>query len=256
MTQSSPRTNFNSSRLIRVLADLSVANPAESKRSLAERLGQWLDFSDAIALHAAHDAASSPAAPSAARPAGGAGVLAVDDDFAQRRTALVDSITSSCSPGVGEARIKWPTQETGAAIDSVAAYEPYRRFYLAHQGEMESIVRPLRRRVRQVLAKACPALKRLAVLDESLDRILSGRERQLLSTLPTLLEKRFAQRREAHRQRLVETGNDPAAAMPASGWLAGFCEDTRAVLLAELDLRLQPTVGLIEALRNEANTQQ
>jgi len=28
------------------------------------------------------------------------------------------------------------------------------------------------------------------------------------------------------------------------------------VLLAELDLRLQPTLGLIEALRNEANKHQ
>lgn len=262
MTQSSPRTNFNSSRLVRLLAELSVADVAESKLAFAERLGQWLDFSDAIALHAAHDAANSlaalaalaaPATPSAARSAVGA--LPIDDEFARQRAALVDSITASCSPAGGETRIKWPTPKNGAAIE-LAAYEPYRRFYLAQQGEMEAIVRPLRSRVRQVLAKTCPALRRLAVLDESLDKILSGRERQMLSTLAARLEKRFAQRLKAHQLALAARGqmDDPAAQVLAGGWLAGFCQDVQAVLLAELDLRLQPTRGLIEALRNEAIT--
>ena len=44
---------------------------------------------------------------------------------------------------------------------------------------------------------------------------------------------------------------DAAAAVAPAAWLADFHEELKRVLLAELDLRLQPTVGLIEALRNE-----
>jgi len=39
--------------------------------------------------------------------------------------------------------------------------------------------------------------------------------------------------------------------MNEGAWLARFCHELEAVLLAELDVRLQPTVGLIEALQNE-----
>jgi hypothetical protein len=35
--------------------------------------------------------------------------------------------------------------------------------------------------------------------------------------------------------------------------LANFCRELQGVLLAELDLRLQPAVGLIEALSNEVS---
>jgi hypothetical protein len=48
-----------------------------------------------------------------------------------------------------------------------------------------------------------------------------------------------------------EQPDDPALWMQPGGWLANFCRELQGVLLAELDLRLQPTVGLIEALSNE-----
>ena len=37
-------------------------------------------------------------------------------------------------------------------------------------------------------------------------------------------------------------------------WLHTFCQDMRAVLLAELELRLQPVAGLLDAL-NEVTRQ-
>lgn len=243
-----PRKNLNSSRLIRFLADLSIVDAAESKQAFAERLGQWLDFSDAIVLHAAHSAPPSAAAPGGHAAARGA----AEQEFVRIRTALVDSITTSCSPQIGATRIKLPTPQPGAAIEVASFYEPYHRFYLALQGEMEVSIRPLRARLRQALASASPALKQLAALDAALDKILSGRERQLLATVPVLLEKRFGQLLRAHRQSL-ESGqaDDPAGWMQPGGWLADFGKELQGVLLAELDLRLQPTVGLIEALSNE-----
>jgi hypothetical protein len=244
---------FHDSSLIRILADLCLVEAAESKPVFAERLAQWLDLSDAITLHAAHNAsaASSPAVQSGVPSVAG---IAVEEEYARVKTDLVDSITKSCSPNMGEARIRWPTPKPGMGIE-VTAYEPYRRFYVAHQGAMELRVRPLRTRVRQALSRASTALKQLAALDEALERILCVRERQLLSTVPLLLEKRFEQLLKAHTQPPVGTPQADAPALrrqPGEG-LADFCKELQGVLLAELELRLQPTAGLIEALMNEAN---
>ena len=252
MTRALPRTNFNSSRLFRLLAELSVVDDGESKQDFAERLGQWLNFADAITLHAAQGPASTPAAPGAARPVDN---VELEAELARVRTALANSITASCSPDGGETRIKLPTPKTGAdmaAIDVAVAYEPYRRFYQAHQGELEASVRPLRGKARQALARSGSRLGQLASLDAALDQVLGARERQLLATVPLLLEKRFAQLAKAHQQRLAGQPDDPAWSMQPAGWLADFGNELKLVLLAELDLRLQPTVGLIEALGNEA----
>ena len=240
MTRSSPGTNFNSSRLVRFLAELSIVDAAESKQAFAERLGQWLDFADAIALHAAHGNAA------AQRVGGAESSTALANEFASARAAWASSIAASCA--------KWPTSSTAADLDPAAAYAPYRRFYSAQQGEMDVAIRPWRNKARRALAQAGGKLGQLASLDGALDKILSARERQLLATVPALLERRFALLAGAHRQRLAETGqpDDPTRWGAPGGWLADFGKELTMVLLAELDLRLQPTVGLIEALSNEA----
>ena len=240
MTRSSPGTNFNSSRFVRFLVELSIVDAAESKQAFAERLGQWLDFADAIALHAAHGTAA------AQRVGGAESSTALANEFASARAAWASSIAASCA--------KWPTSSTAADLDPAAAYAPYRRFYSAQQGEMDVAIRPWRNKARRALAQAGGKLGQLASLDGALDKILSARERQLLATVPALLERRFALLASAHRQRLAETGqpDDPGLWMQPGGWLADFGKELAMVLLAELDLRLQPTVGLIEALSNEA----
>jgi hypothetical protein len=254
MTQALPGTDFNSSGLIRLLAELSIVEAAGSREFPAERLGQWLDVAAAITLHAAHNAgsASSPAAQPVVEFGSG---VAVQEEFARLRTARVESITASCSPAGGSTRIRLPMPKLGVDPEAAAAYGPYRRFYLAHQAEMEPGIRALRSRLRQALAGASTKLRLLAALDEALDRILTARERQLLATLPSLLERRFQQLLAAHQRALVDSGqaDAPLLWMQPGGWLAIFCEELQAMLIAELDLRLQPTLGLIEALHNEAD---
>lgn len=266
MTRALLRTNFNSSRLVRFLADLSIEDGAESghsRQAFAERLGQWLGVADAITLHAAQHASAASAMNSPAARSGepfGASA-AVSGEFARVRTALVNSITKSCSPDAFDARITWPTPKPGAGIEAIAAkelaaaYEPYHRFHLAHQRDMEASLRPLRAKLRAALAKASPALRQLAALDAAFEQILGEREGKLLAMLPVLLEKRFAQLFEAHRQMLVDAGqaDDPALWLQPGGWLAGFRKDLQGALLAELDVRLQPAMGLIEAFSNEAS---
>lgn len=250
MTRVLPRTNFHSSKLIRCLADLAVVDAADAGNAFAEQLGLWIHFADAITLSAVHNdsIASSPGiqpeAQVGARAAAGA-------EFDRIQALLANSIVKSCSPNSGKTHIQLPTPNLELPRDLAAAYAPYRRFYEAHQRDMELSIQPLRVNVREAVAKASPRLRKLADLDTTLEKILRERESKLLSKVPVLLRKRFEQLLKEHQQKLDDTqqADNPAAWTQAEGWLARFCNDMQMLLLAELELRLQPTIGLIEAFK-------
>ena len=248
MARGSPRTSFDSSRLIRALSDLVSTDAAPPRQSFADRLGQWLDFADAIALFSAlngsTDAAGGPA--TAEHPA-------LRDEFARVRGALLDSINTDGVLTPGKARIRLPAPAWHASTPGAADYLPYHRYYLAHQRDMGAAIAPLRASVRAGLAQRAPALRQLAALDGVLDQALAPRERSLLANVPQLLGRRFEQLHQAHRNAL-STPDDPARWLQPGAWLHTFCQDMRAVLLAELELRLQPVAGLMDAL-NEVTRQ-
>lgn len=248
MARGSPRTSFDSSRLIRALSDLVSTDATPPRQSFADRLGQWLDFADAIALFSAlngsTDAAGGPA--TAEHPA-------LRDEFARVRGALLDSINTDGVLTPGKARIRLPAPAWHASTPGAADYLPYHRYYLAHQRDMGAAIAPLRASVRAGLAQRAPALRQLAALDGVLDQALAPRERSLLATVPQLLGRHFEQLHQAHRSALP-TPDDPARWLQPGAWLHTFCQDMRAVLLAELELRLQPVAGLLEAL-NEVTRQ-
>ena len=78
---------------------------------------------------------------------------------------------------------------------------------------------------------------------------------RLLASVPQLLGRRFEQLHQAHRSALpAGAADDPARWLQPGAWLHTFCQDMRAVLLAELELRLQPVAGLLDAL-NEVTRQ-
>ena len=254
MTQGAPHTGFNTSRLLRTLAAMVAEPLAESKQPFAERLGQWLDFADALSLYAALNtpmradntvARSGPAA-------------SAREDLVRVREALSESITTDGILKPGKARVELPTPAPKASVEDAADFAPYHRYYAAHQRDMNAVIGPLRARVRAILSQCCPRLAQLAELDALMDQALAARERSLLATVPTLLGKRFETLFAAHQAAMPDApaADDPQRWMQRGGWLAVFCKDMQAVLLAELALRLQPVAGLIAALDNEVTTQQ
>lgn len=249
MTRAPPRTSFIGCKLVRSLSSLSVVDVADSNQPLAERLGQWLDVTNAITLFAALNPSSARTTTtlSGMPPPKG---IAMEDELACARTALVNSITGEDG---GKARIRLPRPAPGAPVEVLADFAAYRRYYLAHQRNMAGSIAPLRVKAREALAVCTTGLRQLAELDATLDQALGPRESDLLATVPLLLEKRFEKLRQAHQAALVESGkeDDPEQWMLPGGWLALFCRDLQHVLLAELDLRLQPVIGLIEAYSNE-----
>lgn len=252
MTRALARTNFHSSQLIRCLADLAIVDAADPGDAFAEQLGLWIHFADAIALSAVHSdsMASVPKMQPDIRHADRAGAhAAISAEFERIQALLTNSIMKSCSPNSGKMHIKLPEPFVEAPKDIATAYAPYRRFYEAHQRDMEISIQPLRVNVREAVAKMSPTLRKLVDLDKVLEKILRERESKLLSKVPVLLKRRFEQLFKEHQQRLADTGqtDNPAGWTQAGGWLARFCNDMQMLLLAEVELRLQPTIGLIEA---------
>jgi hypothetical protein len=221
-------TPFHSSRLLRILTDLAAVQAAAPGTAFAERLGLWVDYTDAITLCAVHSASPTgiPASPPDAGPS------AWDTECARLRASLERAITSARPPAPEAADAALADAAAPSARDITAAYEPYRRYYLAQQRDLALKVPPLRSRVREALAQGSPAQQQLAALDAALDGILGERETRLLAALPQLLKKRFAH-------------------LLKSQALGPFGHELQTVLLAELDLRLQPALGLVEALQQD-----
>lgn len=254
MTRALPRTNFNSSTFIRLLSDLAVLDTAAAKPAFTERLAQWMGVADAITLYGALAPAGAnvPAMPAAVNARAR---LAAERELGRVRSSLVASINRSCATEAAESRLKFPVPLPDTAEETAAFYTAVHRFYTAHQRDMDAAVGPLRSRVRQALADASAGLRQLAQLDAALDDLLAARERRLLATVPVLLEKRFERLRAAHQQALAEAGqaDDASRWIEPGGWLAGFRDELKGVLQAELELRLQPVIGLIEAFSSEVH---
>lgn len=254
MTRALSRTNFNSSRLVRSLAGLSRVDIAESNQSLAERLGQWLDVAQAIALFAA--LRPPPAHPATAGPGALAqGGTAIANELEQLRALLIQGITAE---GGGTLRLPRPQPPPDAPLEIQADFLPYRRYYFAQQREMAAQIGRLRGQARQALSGISPRLRQLADLDAALDQAFGDRERDLLATVPGLLEKRFQELRQEHLRARGDSSaaDDPARWHQPGGWLARFGKDLQDVLLAELELRLLPVTGLIEEYGNEVTKHQ
>ena len=263
MTRALPRIHFNSSRLVRVLADWSTADVAAPRESFAERLGQWVDVADAMTLFSALNVPNVLNGPPVSTPGAEFGTspsrqAVLQDELVRVRTDLVNGIASDEGAPSGGARIKLPQPQAGSTAKGAADYSPYHRYYLAQQREMEARIGPLRATVRAVLSRHSSTLRQLALLDAALDRALGARERAVLATVPQLLEHRFVGLRMLHQRLRAESGapEDGALSGGDGGWLAAFCSDMQRVLLAELDLRLQPVEGLIAAYGNEVMKQQ
>lgn len=248
MVQAPQRTALSGPTLIRLLARLADADVSEPRQSLADRLGQWLGWTDAIALSTALNAQP----PASLAPAGaGARAFGREDATlcASVRSALTKAIAREGAPPA-DARRAVRAPAPAVAADTLADFADFRQRYLSLQQTMETDIGQLRARLRVLLAAQTPAHARLAAVDAIMERSLGARERSLLACVPALLGAYFARLRAAEQQALAdaEASGDIAAVTPGT-WLAVFRKEMQSVLLAELEVRFQPVEGLLAALR-------
>lgn len=290
MTRALPRASLYSASLVRFLTENALLSPARQAEDVGQKLGDWLDFRQAIALHGVlnpETAANAQATPLPAHVQRMA--LIAPEALAQHvdkvRAQLVESITQGAPAGSGLARIDMPAPVLEEPVEIKTAFEPYRRFVAAHQRQMEHTLRNLRAQLRLQLSKRASAGQQLAALDTAFENILAERESALLAKTSKLLEKRFVQALKAQMQLQAQahqalpaamitetavatvdatddsdpTPNNTPKANPTS-WLMPLHQNLRQTLrqalLAELDTRLQPTLGLLEALTSIAPQEQ
>jgi hypothetical protein len=220
--------------LVEWLREATTLDLDPPRQDAAERLGLWLNAADSITLHAALQAGGEvQRKPAAARPAE---LAAVQQDVERTRRELETSLLATLERQVSE-HLEAHQDAVPSARGPGASPAAVDASYLEQQRRMSSQVRALRSRVRLAVAKSSPALRQLATLDAVMERALAGREQPLLGLVPMLLQRRV-------ERALAEPEASPEA----------IIRQCQAFLLAELELRLEPVVGLIEAFSNHTHT--
>ena len=136
MAHAQPRGALSGPALIRLLARLAHTDVPQPGQSLADRLSQWLSWTDAITLSSAL-AASPPAVAPSAR-AVGAQAANAEAMCGRVRTALAKAINAGCLPDTrSTGSLRAPLQSAPAAAD--VDYADFRQRYLSLQPAMEII---------------------------------------------------------------------------------------------------------------------
>ena len=202
---------------LRLLARLNDGAMPATSPALTDRLGQWVDWSRAVALAGALDGRLPEP--------GDAGEASGDllGDCAQARASLLASIGEDA-----EAERLLDLAEAAATPNFASLRQRYRVL----QQAIQTATGRLRGRLRDQLVQASPELARLAEVDAVMEQTLSPREHSLLAIAPVVLGARFER---VHGQ---------------PGWRTAFRHDMRTLLLAELELRFHPIEGLQAALRS------
>jgi Protein of unknown function (DUF3348) len=238
MVQAPKRATFSGPPFIRLLARLTDGDVHESRQSLADRLSQWIHWTDAIALSTALSG-NPPAVPAGGRVFESAEAA----ECARVRTSLANAIVGDSGLAGGRRRgsVQAPLHEGPIeTADTALGYSIFRQRYLSMQQTMETRIGDLRARLRIMLAARTPGMARLADVDAVMEQALFARERALLAAVPGLLG--------GHFERLCQAGQETGPGAPGP-WLDVFRKDMQSLLLAELDLRFQPVEGLLAALR-------
>jgi hypothetical protein len=242
------RTNFGSSGLVRLLDELEDASGVKHPgpdQDLAQTLSQWVGVVEAGTLHAAHQAAGAVPLGSTARTSQASGVR-LEEQLRQTHALLKRAIIASGSLEKDAHRGGSRPEDFTTAREAEPDFAPYQQRYLHQQRNMVLMISALRENVRKSLSAASPALRQLAALDAVWEQMLQVREHRLLSALPLRLKRRFERMRQAN----VLSRDGPLDVEPVN-WLRDFERELEEVLLAELDMRLQPVTGLIEAFEQE-----
>jgi len=233
--------------------ELSADNLSSKDLNLAERLSSLIGVSGSLDL--ARALQLLPKDIGAAQTESG---TSIQDDVMATCQKMMQLITSSFVPemviGSADTQIKVPTAIAGIKAEVLQTHEPYRRFYSTHQVEMAVGLQALRKRVRSSVAGVSVELHQLATLDMVLDQSLETHTRKLFNVIPRLLEQRFKLLLQNHLDKVSgSVDDDPSAWLEPNGWLAFFYHDMRELLLAEFDVRLQPILGLLEALNEQTD---
>ena len=257
--------SLNSTRLVRLLSGLNGPDTRESRADFAEKFGQMLHFSGAVNLFSALEIPVRTDSDPSQTP-GNQTCEEIRNIFLNTQADLVRSIVTDFVPTARRIGDKLPTagslhahcelngmfsaksKKTSARLATI--FEPYRKFYMSRQSDLEVKVGLLRADIRDLISGLSPALAKLAKIDQALFESLAVTSGESFAVIPKLLENRFNLLFETLQSEFPE---NPGVShfnrwMKTGGWLSAFCIEMRELMLAELEVRLQPIVGMIDSL--------
>ena len=253
--------SLHNSRLVHLLSGLNVSGIKTSQAHFAERFAQMLHFSSVINLSMVLEDVSGVDF----KPSGISG-LSIRNAFLSAQRELVRFIITGFTPTARSMDGHLPTAESlhthcewtgifsskhkGKLKKQTTAYEPYRKFYMSRQRSLDIKVQHLRTEIRDSISGLSPALAQLSRMDNALSESTSEASREIFALVPKLLEQRFTRLFDLHRSELPRNPKvtDLEQWMKPGGWISAFCMEMRELLLAELEVRLQPVVGMIDSL--------
>ena len=219
------------SRLVKFISELTDLKVNTYDYNLAERLGSFLGVSGSMNL--ARGIRNLPSEEFGIKE----GVChTVIDDFFASRERLVKQVIDSFSSSDTQNSV--PSEANGVRREALYMFSPFQRFYTAQQVEMGVAVKNLRDSLRRNMSIVSVRMQRLAEMDLILDENLEGHIRKQFNIVPKALEQYF--------NAFVHPNDEE---FDIDTFLPEFYRTMRDLLLAELDARMQPLLGLVEALQ-------
>lgn len=251
-----PQAAPHSARLVQLVSALGQTATTDSHACFAERLGRLFGLADTMELDSAIGFRAKGPFEADAEKAD-----KLRSDLVTTRSKLMERVRQSFTASPSDTMPSLPPldQDLEEAGNVPPERAPYLNFYLARQRELAAGTRQLRTRIRTAIATTGPAMAHLAQLDTVFDHTLAGYTSQGFATLPTVLEKRFDALWQSRQQMNFDQQDHDPAHSPAQGWtkpggwLHQYCNEMQMLLLAELDVRLEPAIGLLEAYTNEVS---
>ncbi|WP_436146899.1 DUF3348 family protein [Acidovorax sp. LjRoot194] len=248
-----PQHTLSSSGLVVLLQQWMQADAGAAARAdVAQELGQWLSTVDAVTLSRSLHAIDS--FPQALAPdAAGVDMVALEAAFEGTQAELTALASSKPVPPKPARERADNTRAQAPDPQAEAEYGFHAPRYLGLQKQMDAKLLGLRAQVRHGVSQGSRRLRQLAALDTVMEQLSFVREQRLWASLSAHLDRRLVQLRRAHQERLSAQGlpDEPQRWRQPGGWLHAFERDMQALLLAEMHVRLQPILGLLEAARNE-----
>lgn len=227
---------INRSAVVAVLEQWEGQWPPGARQDVAQRLAGALGALDALRLDSALRAMESPPATATAGATGvdTSRLRACFESAVQEMQALLAPPQDAApAPQRLHGRIPAPVHSAQAPAQAPVFAVQHQRYQLLQQ-QLAHKVAQLRAQLRQWLRAGPAPLQQLAALDAAMEQLMAEREHKHWAGLGRFLERRWGYQMERH------------AALPELGQRA-FAQDMQTLLGAEIEVRLLPARGLVEA---------
>lgn len=237
---------FGSAELIRQLQPLLEKELPQSQTRFSERLTQNMDFTSSLKLSEVHGQLRMLERKGLAQTSDKSSEdqkKALNAAFERVYRSILQNIDQSFDQTVTQPRFPLPQIDL-EALDLSA----YQNFYQAQQVEMSAKIQGLRAYVRDTLSLSSVNMAKLALLDNTLEETIGFPLRSGFASVSKVIVKYS----EKLAVQLIEASTrEHTATVSIPSQLARFHEELHQLLAAELELRLQPIQGLINAFNQE-----